>query len=129
MREVPSLIPAVTTSHLYFNFSTLRVALTSFKYPSHRKGAIRSDYSGNPESQQPTGSQIIRICMGIYRKIDKTVRMYITAIKVYMPYNELYLCCFLTVSCATNVILESFNEKQLSMRYMYVYFNSCLCTF
>ena len=32
---------------------------------------------GSPESQQPTGSQIIRICMGIYRKIDKTVKMYI----------------------------------------------------
>ena len=26
---------------------------------------------GNPDSQQPTGSQIIKICMGIYRRIDK----------------------------------------------------------
>ena len=30
-----------------------------------------------PESKKPTGSQIIRICMGIYRNIDKTVKMYI----------------------------------------------------
>ena len=28
-----------------------------------------------PESQQPTGSQIIRICMEIYLKIDKMVKM------------------------------------------------------
>ena len=28
-------------------------------------------------SQQPTGSQIIGICMGIYRKVDKTVKMHI----------------------------------------------------
>ena len=34
---------------------------------------------GLPESQQPTGSQIIRICMGIYRKIDKTVKMHINS--------------------------------------------------
>ena len=32
--------------------------------------------TGSPESQQHTGSQIIRICMGIYLKIDKTVKMY-----------------------------------------------------
>ena len=30
--------------------------------------------TGNPDSQQSTGSQIIRICIGIYRKIDKTVK-------------------------------------------------------
>ena len=29
-----------------------------------------------PESKKPNGSQIIRIGMGIYRKIDKTVKMY-----------------------------------------------------
>ena len=32
--------------------------------------------TGRPESQQPTGSQIIRICMKIYLKIDKMVKMY-----------------------------------------------------
>ena len=31
--------------------------------------------TGKPESQQHTGSQIIRICMEIYLKIDKTVKM------------------------------------------------------
>ena len=31
--------------------------------------------TGRPESQQPTGSQIIRICMEIYLKIDKMVKM------------------------------------------------------
>ena len=30
-----------------------------------------------PESKKRNGSQIIRIGMGIYRKIDKTVKMYI----------------------------------------------------
>ena len=29
------------------------------------------------DSLQPNGSQIIRICIGIYRKIDKTVKMYL----------------------------------------------------
>ena len=29
-----------------------------------------------PESQQPTGSQIITICTEIYLKIDKMVKMY-----------------------------------------------------
>ena len=32
--------------------------------------------TGSPESQQLTGSQFIRICMEIYLKIDKTVKMY-----------------------------------------------------
>ena len=32
--------------------------------------------TGSPESQQHTGSQIIRICMEIYLKIDKTVKLY-----------------------------------------------------
>ena len=32
--------------------------------------------TGSPESQQHSGSQIIRICMEIYLKIDKTVKMY-----------------------------------------------------
>ena len=33
--------------------------------------------TGSPESQQPTGSQFfIRICMEIYLKIDKMVKMY-----------------------------------------------------
>ena len=30
--------------------------------------------TGHPDSQQPTESQIIEICMGIYLKIDKTVK-------------------------------------------------------
>ena len=32
--------------------------------------------TGSPESEQHSGSQIIRICMEIYLKIDKTVKMY-----------------------------------------------------
>ena len=35
--------------------------------------------TGHPDSQQSTGSQIIRICTGIYRKIDKTVKMCINS--------------------------------------------------
>ena len=31
------------------------------------------------ESQQPTGSHIKTVCTGIYRKIDKTVKMYINS--------------------------------------------------
>ena len=32
--------------------------------------------TGLPESQQPTGGQVIRICIEIYLKIDKMVKMY-----------------------------------------------------
>ena len=32
--------------------------------------------TGHPESQQPTGSSIIRLCMEIYLKIDKIVEIY-----------------------------------------------------
>ena len=32
--------------------------------------------TGSRESQQHSGSQIIRICMEIYLKLDKTVKMY-----------------------------------------------------
>ena len=35
--------------------------------------------SGVPDSQQPTGGQIIRFFCGIYRKIDKTVKMDISS--------------------------------------------------
>ena len=62
--------------------------------------------TGSPESQQHTGSQIIRICMEIYLKIDRTVKMYK---KVYIRHKKLCLCCFLTVSCPINAILASFN--------------------
>ena len=42
------------------------------------KANVASVSTGRPdqESQQHTGSQIIRICMEIYLKIDKTVKMY-----------------------------------------------------
>ena len=44
------------------------------------KRQIRKNFeslnTGTPESQQPTESQIIRICMEIYVKIDKMVKMY-----------------------------------------------------
>ena len=44
---------------------------------SEDKEEIHTRYiTGSPESQQHTGSQIIRICMEIYLKIDKTVKMY-----------------------------------------------------
>ena len=51
------------------------------------------------QTQQPTRGQMIRICMGIYRKIDKTVKKY----------------------------CKKATQTQLFMRY--VYLNSCLCTF
>ena len=35
-----------------------------------------ADITEIADSLQPTRSQIIRICIGIYRKIDKTVKMY-----------------------------------------------------
>ena len=37
---------------------------------------VTSEITGRSESQQPTGSQIIGICMEIYLKIDKMVKMY-----------------------------------------------------
>ena len=40
------------------------------------RGLETGENTGRPESQQHTGSQIIRICMEIYLKIDKTVKMY-----------------------------------------------------
>ena len=36
--------------------------------------------TGHPDSQEPTGTQIIGICMGIYRKIDQTVKMHINSL-------------------------------------------------
>ena len=59
-KKVPRKFQANDTEnehlHLQFQFTTV------------------SPYTiGIPDSQQPTGSQIIRTCMGIYRKIDKTV--------------------------------------------------------
>ena len=53
--------------------------------------------TGRPESQQPTGSQITRIC-------KKTVKMYVDS----APHEELCLCCFLSVSCPINAVLVSF---------------------
>ena len=43
----------------------------------------------------------LRICMEMYRKIDKTVKMHIL-------YKETSLCCF-NVSCPKNDILASFD--------------------
>ena len=40
---------------------------------------LSEDLLKHTPSQQPIGSQIIRICIGIYRKIDKTVKMYINS--------------------------------------------------
>ena len=42
-----------------------------------------------------------RDCIGMYRRIDKTVKTQ-TAINVYIPHKELSLCCFLTVSGLTH---------------------------
>lgn len=33
--------------------------------------------TGYPDTTHPTQSQIVRICMGSYRKISKTVKMHI----------------------------------------------------
>lgn len=35
--------------------------------------------TGFPDSQQPTGSYITRICLGIYRKVGKTGKMHINS--------------------------------------------------
>ena len=55
-----------------------------------RGGGLKSAsaITGSPESQQPTGSQIIRICMESYLKIDKWLRCTKTAIKVYTPHES-----------------------------------------
>ena len=45
--------------------------------------------TGLPESQQHTGSQIIRICMEIYLKIVE--RFKCTATEVFIPYKEFCL--------------------------------------
>ena len=37
-----------------------------------RLSVLQKKTTGRPDSQQPAGSQILKICMGIYRKIDKT---------------------------------------------------------
>ena len=54
---------------------------------------------GIPDLQQPTGSQIIRLYMGIYRKIDKTVKMYINSYKNIQTWlnieRVLFSYCFL----------------------------------
>ena len=66
--------------------------------------------TGRPESQQPTGSHIIRICMEIYLKIAKIVKMCENSyLSTYIPHEKLCLCCFLTVSCPINAILASFD--------------------
>jgi len=51
-----------------------------FRKPSHILGNFPASFhfssappTGSPESQQHTGSQIIRICMGLYLKINKMV--------------------------------------------------------
>ena len=41
------------------------------------KTAFSSFSTGDPDSQQPSGSQIIGIYMGIYHKINKTVKVQI----------------------------------------------------
>ena len=56
---------------------------------------VTSEITGRPESQQPTRSQIIRICMEIYLKIDKMAKYTKTAIKVYIRHEKLCLCVFL----------------------------------
>ena len=52
-----------------------------------------------------------RFCLGVHRKIDKTVIIHInnTAIKVYIPHKEMSLSCFLSVSCSKNVVLASYD--------------------
>ena len=60
---------------------------------------LSEDLFRHRPSQQPIWSQIMRICMGIYRKIDKTVKMFINSYQIFIPHKKLCLCCFLTVSC------------------------------
>ena len=60
--------------------------------PSHQ------GITGDPDSQQPTGSQIIRICMEIYCEIDKTVKTHIN--------SHLCVCTvYLIKSCVCVVFL------------------------
>ena len=53
-------------------FLPSNVCAYMFRKPSHILGNFPAP-TGIPESQQPTGSQIIRFCMGLYRKIDQMV--------------------------------------------------------
>ena len=54
--------------------------------------------SGVPDSQQPTGGQIIRIFVEFIVRSIKRLKCTEAAIKVYIPHKELCLCYFLTVS-------------------------------
>ena len=63
-------------------FLPSNVCAYMFRKPSHILGNFPGSFhfssappTGHPESQQPTGSQIIRICLGLYLKIDKMVTM------------------------------------------------------
>ena len=67
-----------------FHLSIYCLSRTTFHYAMREWAEffifdVRTDSclcTGSPGSQQHTGSQIIRICMEIYLKIGKTVKMY-----------------------------------------------------
>ena len=52
-----------------------------FMWPGNKLGSghFQLVFQQGTQPTQPTGSQIKRICMGIYCKIDKTVEMYVNS--------------------------------------------------
>ena len=62
-----------STNYLKRSFSYSGAMLWN-NLPKSLKNA--ASVTGRPESQEPTGSQIIRICLEIYLKIDRMVKMY-----------------------------------------------------
>ena len=70
-------------------FLPSNVCAYMFRKPWHILGNFPASFhfssappTGPPESQQPTGSQIIRICMGLYLKIHKMVTVWPGKIKI-----------------------------------------------
>ncbi|XP_015774007.1 PREDICTED: centrosome-associated protein 350-like [Acropora digitifera] len=66
----------------------------------------------SPESQQHSGSQIIRICMDIYLKIDKTVKMYKNKLLKYT--YVIKSCVFVVDSLEVGVPRSTWSEPVLT---------------
>ena len=57
------------------------------------------------------------ICMGIYHNFDKLVKTHVNSVL------QMSLCCFLTVSCPTNIIWASYIKQQPEHRSDYDYYD------
>ena len=55
--------------------------------------------------------------MGIYHNFDKLVKTHVNTVL------QMSLCCFLTVSCPTNIILASYIKQQPEHRSDYDYYD------